>query len=139
MIFRPYLTFTGNCAEAFTRYQEIFGGPLDLLTVADVPGGPPPEGASLDAVMHAALSTDAGGLLMGADDPSGEFSGTVDGMCVCVELPTREEAHRVFDELAESGTVQLPMAETFFSPAFGMCVDRFGTPWMIDTASTEGA
>jgi PhnB protein len=133
MQFRPYLTFAGNCREAFTQYQEIFGGPLDLLTMADAPGdaGPPPAGVNPDAVMHAVLATDGGALLMGADDPTGGFTGPVHGMCVNCELPTKEEAHRVFDELAEGGTVQLPMGETFFSHAFGMCVDRFGTPWMV--------
>ena len=41
MAFRPYLFFGGNCREAFTRYQEIFGGELTLLTMKDVPGGGP--------------------------------------------------------------------------------------------------
>ena len=140
MQFRPYLTFAGNCREAFTRYQEIFGGPLDLLTMADAPDmGAPPEGVDAEAVMHAALTTDAGGLLMGADDPTGGFSGPIHGMCVNCELPTIEEAHRVFDALAEGGQVQLPMAETFFSPAFGMCTDRFGTPWMVMAGTLPSA
>ena len=70
MHFRPYLTFTGNCAEAFTRYQEIFGGPLDLLTMAEAPGGAP-EGIDPDVVMHASLTTEGGAHLMGADHPDG--------------------------------------------------------------------
>ena len=131
MHFHPYLTFNGNCAAAFTFYQEVFGGPLDLLTMADGPGGPP-EGMDPDAVMHAALTTDGGALLMGADHPTGDFTGPVHGMCVNVELPTKEEAHRVFDELSEGGTVQMPMGETFFSHAFGMCIDRFGTTWLVN-------
>jgi PhnB protein len=75
---------------------------------------------------------------MGADDPTGQFTGPVHGMCVNVELPTKEEAHRVFDELAEGGTVQMPIGETFFSHAFGMCIDRFGTPWMVMAGSMPG-
>jgi PhnB protein len=138
MHFHPYLTFNGNCAEAFTAYQEVFGGPLDLLTMADAPGGPP-EGMDPEAVMHASLTTDGGALLMGADHPSGDFTGPVHGMCVNVELPTKEEAHRVFDELSEGGTVQMPMGETFFSHAFGMCIDRFGTPWMVMAGTMPGA
>src|SRR3954469_9362018 len=83
MAYRPYLFFAGNCREAFTRYKEIFGGELVLLTMADTPpeAGPPPEGAKPDAIMHAAL-TMADDLLMGADDPSGNYDGKVDGMCV---------------------------------------------------------
>ena len=132
MAFRPYLAFAGNCREAFTRYQEIFGGELVLLTMADAPAdaGPPPAGAKPDAIMHAALTT-ADELLMGADDPSGHFDGKVDGMCVNCELPDVAEAERVFAALSEGGDVQAPIGPTFFSPAFGMCVDRFGTPWMV--------
>jgi PhnB protein len=132
MAFRPYVTFTGNCREAFTRYQAIFGGELVLLTMGDAPSdaGPPPPEANADAIMHAAL-TSGDDLLMGADDPSGTFEGNVKGMCVNCSLPDAGDAKRVFDALAEGGQVQVPLGETFFSPAFGMCTDRFGTPWMI--------
>jgi PhnB protein len=132
MAFRPYLAFAGNCREAFTRYQEIFGGELVLLTLADMPSdaGPPPPGTSADAIMHAAL-TAPDALLMGADDPSGGFDGQVRGMCVNSSLSDKAEAGRVFGALAEGGQVQMPLGETFFSPAFGMCTDRFGTPWMV--------
>ncbi len=132
MAYRPYLAFAGNCREAFTRYKEIFGGELVLLGMSDGPAdaGPPPEGVNPNAVMHAALMNDTG-LLMGADDPMGHFAGKVTGMCVNVSLADTAEARRVFDALAQGGEVQQPISDTFFSPAFGMCVDRFGTPWMV--------
>ncbi len=132
MTFRPYLAFAGNCREAFTAYKEIFGGELVLLTTADAPpdAGPPPPGAAKDAIMHAAL-TSPDGLLMGADDMSASFQGGVSGMCVNYVAPDAAGATRVFDALSEAGQVQMPLGETFFSPAFGMCTDRFGTPWMV--------
>ena len=132
MALRPYLAFAGNCREAFTRYQEIFGGDLVLLTTADVPAdaGPPPPGAKPDAIMHAAL-TSGDELLMGADDPSGGFNGNVSGMCVNYSAPDAAKAKRAFDALSQGGQVQVPLGQTFFSPAFGMCADRFGTPWMV--------
>jgi PhnB protein len=103
-----------------------------LLTFADVPAdaGAPPEGPRTDAIMHAALAV-GDDLLMGADDPSGNFSGGVSGMCINYSVSEVGEAKRVFDALADGGQVQMPLGETFFSPAFGMCTDRFGTPWMI--------
>jgi len=67
----------------------------------------------------------------GADDPTGGFDGQVNGMCASWNTADPGEAKRVFDALAEGGSVDLPIGETFFSPAFGMCTDRFGTPWMI--------
>ena len=81
MAFRPYLAFAGNCRDAFTHYQEIFGGELVLLSMADTPAdaGPPPPKANPEAIMHAALMTDEG-LLMGADDPFGNFEGNVNGI-----------------------------------------------------------
>jgi PhnB protein len=132
MSFRPYLAFAGNCRDAFTRYQEIFGGELTLLSMADMPpeAGPAPEGNVKDLIMHGAL-TIGDDLLMGADDPSGQFDGKNDGMCVNYASSDPGDAKRVFDALADGGEVQQPIGETFFSPAFGMCIDRFGTPWMV--------
>jgi PhnB protein len=68
---------------------------------------------------------------MASDDPTTEEVGPMQGMMVSYSTPDAGEAKRVFDALAEGGTVTAPLAETFFSPAFGMCVDRFGTPWMV--------
>src|SRR3954470_8126349 len=104
MAIRPYLAFAGNCREAFTEYQQIFGGELNVLGFEDVPeAGPPPGDMKPDGVMHAALiAPDA--LLMGADDPSGNFDGSVSGMCVNASLPDPAEARRVFDALSKGGT-----------------------------------
>lgn len=133
MAFIPYLAFSGNCREAFTRYHEIFGGDLNVMTFADgPPDAAPPGGVKPDAVMHASL-TFGDHSLMGADDPSGGFDGSVHGMCVAFTLSDPSEAKRVFDGLSRGGEVQMPLGETFFSPAFGMFTDRFGTPWMIMT------
>lgn len=130
MAFRPYLFFGGNCREAFTRYQEIFGGELTVLTMKDVPGqeAPPPEAA--DVVMHAALDIGEN-LLMASDDPTTDSFGPVQGMMVSYDAADVDDAKRVFEALAEGGTVTQALEPTFFSAAFGMCVDRFGTPWMI--------
>ena len=130
MAFRPYLFFGGNCREAFTRYQEIFGGELTLLTMKDVPGGDtaPPEQA--DMIIHAAL-VKGDDLLMASDDPTAETFGPVQGMMVTYEAPDVPDANRVFDALADGGKVTQALQPTFFSQAFGMCIDRFGTPWMI--------
>ena len=129
MAFRPYLFFGGNCREAFTRYQEIFGGELTLLPMSDMPSDEPmPEGRA-DLIMHAALQFD-GHLLMASDAEAGDF-GPVQGMYVNFTTPDVGESKRVFDALAEGGTIEMPIGEQFWSPSFGVCVDRFGTPWMV--------
>ena len=137
MAFRPYLNFGGNCREAFTRYQEIFGGELVLLPFSQVPleFAPPPEQA--DLIMHAALMSQ-GNLLMASDDPSESF-GPVQGMYVNCTVADGAEAERVFQALADGGQVTMPLAETFWSPKFGMCVDRFGIPWMVNAEAPTPA
>jgi len=128
MAFRPYLFFGGNCREAFTRYKEIFGGELSIVTPKDMPADQPAEQG--DWVMHAAL-TIGDELLVASDDPMTEHFGPVQGMMVNYDAPDVSEAKRVFDALADGGTVSQELMPTFFSVAFGMCTDRFGTPWMI--------
>ena len=129
MAFRPYLFFGGNCREAFTRYQEIFGGELTLLTMSDVPGEEPPADKA-DLIIHAALMV-GDELLMGSDDPMAADFGPVQGIMVNYDTADLGDAHKVFAALSEGGTVTQELIPTFFSEAFGMCTDRFGTPWML--------
>jgi PhnB protein len=135
--FYPYLSFGGNCREAFTRYHEIFGGDITVLGMGDMP----PEEASQmppgseDLVMHAALALN-GDWLMGSDDPTGSFEG-MRGIHVNYSVPEVAEAERVWAALSDGGEVTMPLAETFWAPRFGMCVDRFGTPWMINAEPAQ--
>ena len=139
MAFDPYLFFGGNCREAFTRYQEVFGGELQLITMADTPdGGEDVPAEQADLILHAALTLD-GRLLMGSDDPTTDDFGPVQGMMVSYSASDADDARRVFDALAEGGSVNQALTETFFSPAFGMCVDRFGTPWMVSAYAEDAS
>jgi PhnB protein len=130
MAFHAYLFFGGNCREAFTRYQEVFGGELVLLTSQDMPPEERMPGAKPEAIMHAALTV-GDALLMASDDPTTDDFGPVQGMQVSYSTPDVAEAQRVFAALADGGTVTAPIGPTSWSPMFGMCIDRFGTPWMI--------
>jgi len=139
MPFTPYLFFTGTCREAFTRYHDIFGGDLTLLTMNDVPAGEEPPPVEMgDMIIHAALKV-GDDLLMASDDPTTTSPGPKEGIMVSVAPPDPAEAKRVFDALAEGGEVSQELIETFFSPAYGMCVDRFGIPWMIAVPGEMGA
>jgi PhnB protein len=133
MAVRPYLAFAGTCRAAFTRYHEVLGGDVVILGFADLPPdaeGPPP-GVPADSVMHAALMLPDGGLVMGADDMGGGYEGTPHGFCVNLSVADGDEVRRIFAALSEGGSVQQEPSETFFSPAFSMCTDRFGVPWMV--------
>jgi PhnB protein len=137
MPFHPYLFFSGNCSEAFTRYEEIFGGELFMMRASEVPDGTEVPPGSPDFIIHAALTLD-GDFLMASDDPTGD-GGPTKGISVSYIAKDAGETKRVFDALAEGGEVTQPLTETFFSPAFGMCVDRFGVPWMVNTEAAEAS
>jgi PhnB protein len=130
MSFHPYLFFGRNCREAFTWYQKIFGGELVLIAMKDMPMDQPVPADQADLIMHAALKL-GDDLLMGSDDPTSDTAGPVQGMQVNYAVDDVAEARRAFDALAEGGKVTLPIGETSWSPMFGMCIDRFGTPWMV--------
>lgn len=137
MALHPYLFFSGNCREAMTRYHEIFGGQLDVMNVSDMPDGESmPEGGADDMVIHAALIFEDGSLLMASDDPTGDGSG-VKGASINVTITDEDEARRLFDALADGGTIEMPLEATFWSPLFGSTVDRFGVSWMVNVEGED--
>jgi PhnB protein len=137
MQINPYLSFAGRCREAFAFYAEVLGGHADLVDHDAVPDGEADPSWG-DMVLHAQLTTPDGQVLMGADMPPEAGGGAAQGFCVSIGVDTVEEADRVFGALAEGGSVQMPLGETFFSKRFGMCTDRFGIPWMVNAVEPMG-
>ena len=131
MSLHPYLFFSGTCRDAMTRYQEIFGGTLEMMDHSSLPEGESMPGATPDMIMHAALTFDDGSLLMASDDPTGDGSG-VKGVAINHTLDDEAAARKVFEALADGGTIEMPLEATFWSPLFGSVIDRFGVSWMID-------
>jgi PhnB protein len=76
---------------------------------------------------------------MASDIPPGAPFDGMRNLYVSLGVPDVAEAERVFAALGEGGTVEMALAPTFFSPAFGTLVDRFGTPWMINSDPVEGS
>ena len=68
---------------------------------------------------------------MGFDAPPGRYEAPK-GFSVSIGIADPVEAERIFHALAENGTVRMPIQKTFWSARFGMLVDRFGIPWMIN-------
>src|SRR5262249_35038521 len=95
----------------------------------DVPGGETASPDQADMIIHAAL-VKGDDFLMASDDPTAETFGPVQGMMVTYEAPDVPHANRVFDALADGGTITHALQPTFFPPAFGTCIDRVGPPWM---------
>ncbi len=131
MKFHAYLFFDGNCEEAFRYYNKVLGGEITAMLPHE--GTPaeeqvPPEWKK--KIMHACLEVD-GDMLMASDVPpqNREARG---GHSVSIQIDDPEEAERVFAALADGGVTTMPMGETFWAQRFGMCKDRFGTPWMVN-------
>jgi PhnB protein len=127
----PYLIFNGNCAEAMRFYERTLGGKLEMMTHGQSPIADQIPPGSADRILHARLAFD-GGVLMASDGMVSDSYKGMHGFSVSVIYPTAAEAKRVFDALAKGGKVTMPLDKTFWAEAFGMLVDRFGTPWIIN-------
>ncbi len=125
-----YLFFDGTCADAMRFYESTLGGKLDLMTHAGSPMADQTPPGSADRILHARLTID-GGTLMASDSMVGQPYGGMKGFSLSLVYPSVADARRVFDALADSGRVSMPLQKTFWAEAFGMLVDRFGTPWMV--------
>lgn len=127
----PYLSFDGDCATAFRFYADVLGGEVQAMIShgeSPIAGEVPPEWHS--RIMHAYLV--AGDVaLMGGDRPPGWEDGTR-GFSVSLHVDSAEDAERIFGALLEGGEVTIPIERTFWAERFGMLVDRFGTPWMVN-------
>ncbi|MDQ3557459.1 MAG: VOC family protein [Gemmatimonadota bacterium] len=130
MQFTPYLNFDGQCAEAFRFYEQVLGGELEMQTHGDSPiaGEVPPE--THDLILHARLKV-GDALLMASDSPSEHYE-KPQGLYVSIQVDDPADAERIFHALAENGKVTMPIEKTFWAERFGMLVDRFGTPWMVN-------
>jgi len=128
-----YLFFDGNCAEAMRFYEKVTGGKLmAMMKYSDspVPQDPAHCGpGDMDRIMHAHVVID-GRNLMASDTPKGQFK-PMQGFSLSLFYDTPEEAKKKFDMFAEGGQTFMPFGPTFWAKGFGMCVDKFGTPWMV--------
>ncbi len=125
----PYLHFSGNCEEAFTFYETLFGGKIGALMTH--------EGAPMDIpehwrgkIMHASM-TIGKAVLMGADHMPQYYQKPA-GFSVSISMDSIARAELIFAGLADSGTVTMPLQQTFWAARFGMVTDRFNIPWMIN-------
>ena len=133
MQINAYLIFNGNCEEAFRSYAASLSAELSVQRFGETPGCEDMPAAQKEKVMHARLQK-GGAVLMASDNhPDHPYDGMT-GCSVALSVDEVEEAERIFNELAQGGTVVMPMQETFWAQRFGMLTDRFGVPWMINGA-----
>lgn len=137
MKLNAYLNFNGQCAAAFKFYEKCLGGRIDMIqTFGESPAKDHMPAEWHDKVIHVRLLV-GDQALMGSDAPPPHFA-AAQGMSVSIGVTSPEEAKRIFDDLSQGGRITMPFEKTFWSPGFGMVVDRFGTPWIVNGALVNG-
>ena len=131
MQLNPYLHFNGRCEEAFKLYEKVLGGKIEVMLPHE--GTPaashvPPEWKK--KIMHARLNI-GDQVLMASDAPPGHYH-QPQGFTVSISIKDPAEAERIFKALADKGKVTMPLDRTFWAQRFGMLVDQFGIPWMVN-------
>jgi PhnB protein len=132
MQINPYLFFNGDCEEAFKFYAQVLGGKIEaMMTHAGTPAEEhtPPEWRN--KILHASLKIGEEAI-MASDAPPGQYE-KPQGFSVSINIKGVDEGRRIFNALAEGGSVALPFQPTFWAPGFGMCKDRFGIHWMVNS------
>jgi PhnB protein len=129
---QPYLFFEGRCEEAIEFYRRALGAQVEaIMRYRDhpdpQPGMFPPN--SENKVMHAAFRIGETTVLASDGHCSGKPN--YGGFSLTLYAADEVEAKNLFNALCDGGEVRMPLAKTFFSPAFGMAADRFGVPWMV--------
>jgi PhnB protein len=130
MQLNAYLSFNGQCEEAFNFYTQCFGGSITgIFRYGETPMAEHIPAEMTNAVMHVRMSVGQA-VLMGADAPD-QYE-TPKGIAVSIHVDSAEEAERIYASLSENGSIQMPIQETFWALRFAMFTDRFGIPWMIN-------
>ena len=131
----PYLSFEGRCEEALEFYTRAVGAKTEyVLRYKDTPDKPPegmvPPGSE-NKIMHCSFMI--GDSRVMATDGGCTGGGKFEGISLALSSKTAAETEKLFNALAQGGQVQMPLGQTFFSPSFGMVVDKFGVFWMVVT------
>lgn len=140
----PHLNFTGEARDALEFYRSVFGGEATIATYADF--GAPKDTPDADRVVFGQVVAENGFRVMAYDIPSGgnpvrssepstrrEYGMTIteDPFFVSLRGDSIEEVSALWEELSEGATVIEPLAQSQWTPLFGMLKDRFGVTWVL--------
>ena len=125
----PYLTFNGNARQAMEFYASVFGGNLAVNTFAEYGAAGSPDG---DRLMHALLETEAGYTIMASDVTSDMQHEPMAGSSLSLSGDDADRLRGYWDKLSTGGTITMPLEKQAWGDEFGMCVDKFGVPWMVN-------
>jgi PhnB protein len=131
MQLNPHLVFNRQCEAAFKFYAQCLGGTIQtMMSWGDSPMADQVPSNRRAEIIHATLIVGETAL-MGADAPSDRYEAPR-GFSVTIQIDETADAERIFRALSEGGTVTMELQQTFWATRFGMLIDRFGIPWMIN-------
>ena len=131
-----YLSFKGECEAAFKFYEQCLDGQLGaIFRYAGSPLADQVPADWQDKVMHGSF-TFGDQVLMGGDVAPDRYE-QPKGFSLSLQIQSAADAERIFHELANGGTVVMPLEKTFWAARFGMVVDRFGIPWLINCEASD--
>ncbi|MES2740287.1 MAG: VOC family protein [Pseudomonadota bacterium] len=131
MHINPYLNFGGRCAEAFAFYKnQLDAQDLALMPFRGSPAETTTPAEWQDKIMHGSL-TIGSTTLMGTDGMPGQPYQGITGCSITLNVDSDAQASRLFQALAEKGTVTMAQEKTFWASSFGMLTDQFGIEWMV--------
>lgn len=136
MQLNPYLLFDGQCEAAFKFYEKCLGGKIEALILHE--GTPAADQVPAEwrkKILHARLVV-GDRVLLGSDAPPGRYQ-KPQGFGLSLDVKDPAEAERLFRALADNGKVTMPIQPTFWAERFGMLVDRFGIPWMVNCEKAQ--
>jgi PhnB protein len=131
----PYISFNGNARQAMEFYKDVFGGELNMNTFGEFGQ---PDSPDADKIMHAQMEAPNGFTLMASDTPQGMSYNPGDTMTVSLSGDDTAELRGYWDKLAAAGKVTMPLEKQMWGDEFGMVIDQFGIPWMVNIAQPQG-
>jgi PhnB protein len=131
----PYISFSDTARQALEFYRGVFGGDLSLSTFGEAGVADGPEA---NKIMHGQLETPAGYTLMASDSPVGMERTVGTNMSISLSGDDADELRGYFSKLCTDGVVTMPLEKQMWGDEFGMCVDPFGIPWMVNISRPAG-
>jgi PhnB protein len=127
---QPYLSFEGRCEEAIKFYKSALGAEVVMMMrFKEAPDQSMMTPGTGDKVLHASLRVGDSNIM--ASDGQCMGKPNFQGTSLSLTADNDADAKRLFNALADSGQIQVPLAKTFFASSFGMVADKFGVPWMV--------
>ena len=130
----PYLNFDNTARQAMEFYRDVFGGDLTINTFGEFGAAGTPEA---DKIMHSQLETDTGFTLMASDTPAEMTRTPGDNISISLSGDDADALRGYWEKLSDGGTVTMPLEKQMWGDEFGMCVDRFGVPWLVNITQAQ--